>query len=59
MKLVEPDRDEGAVRVETTSSLLPSVVCVSMRITRSTRSFTGFMNGCPRVRLERELCGAP
>ena len=59
MKLVEPDRDEGAVRVETTSSLLPSVVCVSMRITRSTRSFTGFMNTCPRVRLEREFCDDP
>ena len=57
MKLVEPDRDEGAVRVETISSLLPSMVRASMRTTRSTRSFTGFheqlSSSSPRMRVLR------
>ena len=50
MKLVEPDRDEGSG--PSRNHLPPSVVCVSARTTRSTRSFTGFMHSCPRVRLE-------
>ena len=48
-KLVEPGRDDGS---GPSRNHLESAAIGGARTTRSTRSFTGFMHSCPRVRLE-------